>query len=126
MNKDLSGLVLVLVMMISLPGKAYMEQAPLDVSFQDEQLEQAIKQILKKDENAAVTQKDMQSLTLVDLSNRGIKSIQGLQYASNVKYLDLSNSALEQINQAKEFRTSEQSILGPESTKAAFQKFNEP
>ncbi|WP_339217236.1 stalk domain-containing protein [Paenibacillus sp. FSL W7-1332] len=97
MNKVLPGLVLVLVMMISLPGKAYMEQAPLDVSFQDEQLEKAIKQILKKDESAAVTQKDMQSLTLVDLSNRGIKSIQGLQYASNVKYLDLSNNEIDDI-----------------------------
>lgn len=97
MNKVLSGLVFVLVILISLPGKAYMEQAPLEVSFQDEQLEQAIKEILKKDENAAVTQKDMQSLTLVDLSNRGIKSIQGLQYASNVKYLDLSNNEIDDI-----------------------------
>ncbi|MCV4231261.1 stalk domain-containing protein [Virgibacillus sp. LDC1] len=97
MNKVLSGLVLVLVMMISLPGEASMEQASLEVSFQDEQLEQAIKEILKKDANAAVTQKDMQSLTLVDLSNRGIKSIQGLQYASNVKYLDLSNNEIDDI-----------------------------
>lgn len=97
MNKVLSGLVLVLVMMISLPCVASMEQASLEVSFQDEQLEQAIKEILKKDENAAVTQKDMQSLTLVDLSNRGIKSIQGLQYASNVKYLDLSNNEIDDI-----------------------------
>ncbi|MGE7828728.1 leucine-rich repeat protein [Paenibacillus sp. NPDC093718] len=72
-----------------------MEQASLEVSFQDEQLEQAIKEILKKDENAAVTQKDMQSLTLVDLSNRGIKSIQGLQYASNLTYLDLSNNEID-------------------------------
>ncbi|WP_243390698.1 stalk domain-containing protein [Paenibacillus sp. GM2FR] len=83
--------------MISLPGEASMEQASLEVSFQDEQLEQAIKEILKKDANAAVTQKDMQSLTLVDLSNRGIKSIQGLQYASNVKYLDLSNNEIDDI-----------------------------
>lgn len=97
MNKVLSGLVLGLVMMISLPGVASMEQASLEVSFQDKQLEQAIKEILKKDANAAVTQKDMQSLTLVDLSNRGIKSIQGLQYASNVKYLDLSNNEIDDI-----------------------------
>ena len=43
MNKVLSGLVFVLVMMISLPGVASMEQASQEVSFQDEQLEQAIK-----------------------------------------------------------------------------------
>jgi len=97
MNKVLSGLVLILVMMISLPGQASMEQASMEVSFQDEQLEQAIKQILKKDGNAAVTQKDMESLTLLDLSRRGIKSIQGLQYASNVTYLDLSDNEIDDI-----------------------------
>ncbi|PAD29561.1 stalk domain-containing protein [Paenibacillus sp. 7523-1] len=97
MHKVLSGVVLVLIFFFVLPEQASMEQASLEVSFQDEQLEQAIKQILKKDENAAIMQKDMQSLTLVDLSNRGIKSIQGLQYASNVKYLDLSNNKIEDI-----------------------------
>lgn len=101
MNKVLSGLVFVLVMMISLPGVASMEQASLEVSFQDEQLEQAIKEILKKDENAAVTQKDMESLTLVDLSRRGIKSIQGLQYASNLKYVDLSDNEIDDITPLK-------------------------
>ncbi|MBY0161865.1 leucine-rich repeat protein [Cytobacillus firmus] len=101
MNKVLSGLVFVLVMMISLPGVASMEQASQEVSFQDEQLEQAIKQILKKDENAAVTQKDMESLTLLDLSRQGIKSIQGLQYASNVKYLDLSDNEIDDITPLK-------------------------
>lgn len=101
MNKVLSGLVLILVMMISLPGQASMEQASLEVSFQDEQLEQAIKQILIKDENAAITQKDMESLTLLDLSRRGIKSIQGLQYASNVTYLDLSNNEIDDITPLK-------------------------
>ncbi|WIV17171.1 hypothetical protein QPK24_11960 [Paenibacillus polygoni] len=73
MNKVLSSLVLVLVILVSLPGRAYMEQASLDISFQDEQLEQAIKQILEKNETAAVTQKDMQSLTLLDLSRRNWK-----------------------------------------------------
>ncbi|MGM1049200.1 MAG: leucine-rich repeat domain-containing protein [Bacillota bacterium] len=97
MKKVLSGLVLVLVILVSLPAEASMEQASLEVSFQDEQLEQAIKQILKKDENAAVMQKDMKSLTLVDLSNRGIKSIQGLQYASNLTHLDLSNNEIDDI-----------------------------
>ncbi|MGV2966172.1 stalk domain-containing protein [Paenibacillus sp. AGC30] len=101
MNKVLSGLLLVLVILVSLPGKAYMEQAPLEVSFQDEQLEQAIKQILKKDESAAIMQKDMESLTLVDLSNRGIKSIEGLQYASNLTHLDLSRNEIKDITPLK-------------------------
>ncbi|MCM3127183.1 stalk domain-containing protein [Paenibacillus provencensis] len=97
MNKVLSGLVLVLVILLSLPGETSMEQASLEVSFQDEQLEQAIKQILKKDKNTAIMQKDMQSLTVVDLSKREIKSIQGLQYASNLTHLDLSNNEIDDI-----------------------------
>lgn len=78
-----------------------MEQASLNVSFQDEQLEQAIKQILKKDDNVAVMQKDMKSLTVLDLSNRGIKSIQGMQYASNLTQLDLSNNEIDDITPLK-------------------------
>ena len=97
MNKILLGLVLVLVLLVSLPGEASMEQAALEVTFQDEQLEQAIKQILKKDNNEAVLVKNMESLTMLDLSKRGIKSIEGLQYASNLTHLDLSNNEIDDI-----------------------------
>ncbi|WP_223285571.1 hypothetical protein [Paenibacillus sp. PL91] len=83
-SKVLSGLLLVLVVCLSLPGQASMEQASLEVSFQDEQLEQAIKQLLQKNENESIMQKDMESLTVVNLSGRGIKSVQGLEYASNI------------------------------------------
>lgn len=74
-----------------------MEPASVEVSFQDEQLEQAIKQRLKKDGNAVITQQDMESLTVVDLSKRGITSLQGLQYASNLTHLDLSNNKIGDI-----------------------------
>lgn len=97
MSKVLSGLLLVFVICLSLPGQASMEQAFLEVSFQDEQLEQAIKQILQKNENETVLQKDMESLTVVDLSDRGINSVQGLQYASNFTHLDLSNNEIDDI-----------------------------
>lgn len=101
MSKVLSGLLLVLVICLSLPGQASMEQAALEVSFQDEQLEQAIKQLLQKNENATVMQKDMESLTVVDLSDRGIKNLQGLQYASNITHLDLSNNEIDDIGPLK-------------------------
>lgn len=78
-----------------------MEPASLEVSFQDEQLEQAIKQFLKKDKNEDLTQKDMESLTVVDLSNRGITSIQGLQAASNLTHLNLSDNEIEDITPLK-------------------------
>jgi internalin A len=101
MKKVLSGLLLVFVICFSVPGQAFMEQASLEVSFQDEQLELAIKQILKKNEDAAVMQKDMESLTVVNLSNRGIKSLQGLPYASNLTHLDLSNNEINDIGPLK-------------------------
>lgn len=100
-SKVFSGLLLVLVVCLSLPGQASMEQVSLEVSFQDEQLEQAIKQILQKNENEAVMQKDMESLTVVDLSNRKIKSLHGLQYASNLTHLDLSNNEINDIEPLK-------------------------
>lgn len=101
MNKVLSGLVLALVFLVCLPGVASMEQATLEVSFQDEQMEQAIRKVLNKDKDADITQNDMKSLTLLDLSRRGIKSIQGLQYASNLKYVDLSDNEINDITPLK-------------------------
>ncbi|MCG7381613.1 hypothetical protein [Paenibacillus sp. ACRRY] len=43
-----------------------MEQDTLEVSFQDEQLEQAIKQLLKRMKMLPLCRKDMKSVTLVD------------------------------------------------------------
>lgn len=96
MRKVLSGILLVIAIFFNLPGQASMEQS-LEVSFPDDQLEQAIRQILQKSENEAVTQNDMQSLTAVNLSGRGIKSLQGLEYASNITKLDVSQNELEDI-----------------------------
>ncbi|MGG3281046.1 stalk domain-containing protein [Paenibacillus solani] len=101
MNKVFSSLVLVMILLVSSPGEASMEQASRDVSFQDEQLEQAIREVLNKDKDADITQKEMESLTVVDLSNRGIKNLQGLQYASNLTNLDLSNNKIVDLKPLK-------------------------
>lgn len=101
MKKVLSGLILVLVLLVCLPGMASMEQATLEVSFEDEQLEQAIREVLNKDKDADITQNDLESLTLLDLSRRGIKSIEGLQYASNLKFVDLSDNEIDDITPLK-------------------------
>lgn len=101
MKKVISGLLLVFVICFSVPGQAFMEQASLEVTFQDEHLEQAIKQLLQKNETAAVMQKDMEALTVVDLSKRGIKSLDGLQYAINMTHLDLSNNEINDIDPLK-------------------------
>ncbi|GGG07774.1 stalk domain-containing protein [Paenibacillus abyssi] len=101
MKKVLSGIMLIMAICFSLPGQASMEQASLEVSFQDEQLEQAIKQILQKNDNEAITQKEMESLTVVSLIGQGIKSLKGLQYATNITQLDLSKNEIEDIGPLK-------------------------
>lgn len=73
----------------------------MEVSFQDEQLEQAIKQLLQKNENESVMQKDMESLTVVNLSGRGIKSVQGLEYASNIRSLICPKMRLRILGRSK-------------------------
>lgn len=96
MSKVLSGLLLVFAIFLSLPGQASMEQN-LEVTFKDNQLEQAIKDVLQKNDNEAITQKDMKSLTVVNLKGKGITSLAGLEYASNVTELDLSKNDIEDI-----------------------------
>ncbi|WP_150275832.1 stalk domain-containing protein [Paenibacillus tepidiphilus] len=100
MRKFLSGVLLVTAMIFSLPGLASMEPS-LEVSFQDDQLEQAIRQTLHKSDHEPVTQSDMKSLTVVKLSDRGIKSLQGLEYASNITELDVSGNEIEDIGPLK-------------------------
>ncbi|WP_151737683.1 stalk domain-containing protein [Paenibacillus tengchongensis] len=100
MSKFISGVLLFIAIFFSLPGQAFMEPS-LEVSFQDEQLEQAIRQILHKSDNEAVTQQDMKSLTVADLSGRGIKNLQGLEYALNITELDVSRNEIEDIGPLK-------------------------
>ncbi|MGW7158655.1 stalk domain-containing protein [Paenibacillus taichungensis] len=101
MSKILSGLLLVFAIFFSLPGQASMEQT-LEISFQDDRLEQAIKDILQKDDNEAVTQRDMKSLSVVNLKGKGITRLAGLEYASNITELDLSQNEIKDIGPLRE------------------------
>ncbi|MDI4647894.1 stalk domain-containing protein [Cohnella hashimotonis] len=104
MSKVLSGLLFASAMFLSLPGQAWMEAAPpqdvqlqqdSEVHFQDQMLETAIRQQLQKKDDAAVTTTDMASLTTLNLT--GVKSIAGLQYATNLTQLYLSAGEVEDI-----------------------------
>lgn len=98
MKKYLAGLLIIFVLCLGLPGQAYMEasnQQPL--AFEDPNLEQALKSFLNKNDDESLTKEDLESLTDVPLAGKGIKSLQGLEYAVNVKTLDLSNNQIEDI-----------------------------
>ncbi|GMK44219.1 hypothetical protein PghCCS26_13460 [Paenibacillus glycanilyticus] len=99
MKKYLAGmLIIIFVLCLGLPGQAYMEssnQQPL--AFEDLNLEQAIKSILNKNDDESLTKEDLESLTDVYLSGKGIKSLQGLEYAVNLTTLDLSGNQIEDI-----------------------------
>jgi len=73
-------------------------QASMEVSFQDEQLEKAIKAQLSKSDDEAVFQKDMEALTSIILYGKGIKSLEGLQYATNLTHLTVFNTELADIS----------------------------
>ncbi|CAH1201777.1 MULTISPECIES: stalk domain-containing protein [unclassified Paenibacillus] len=98
MKKYLAGLLIIFVLCFGLPRQAYMEafnQQPL--AFEDINLEQAIKSLLNKNDDESLTKEDLESLTDVNLSGKGIKSLQGLEYAVNMTTLDLSDNQIEDI-----------------------------
>lgn len=106
MNKFLSGLALFVAIGLSLTGQASMvqaaqvstTQASIEVNFQDEKLEKAIKEKLNKNDDEAVLQKDMEALASINLYGKGIKSLEGLQYATNLTHVNLFYNEVEDIS----------------------------
>ncbi|MEO2211432.1 stalk domain-containing protein [Paenibacillus amylolyticus] len=99
MKKYLAGLLIIFFLCLGLPGQAYMEvsnQQPL--AFEDLNLEQALKSFLNKNDDESLTKEDLESLTDVSLSGKGIKSLQGLEYAVNVTKLSLSRNQIADIS----------------------------
>lgn len=99
MKKYLAGLLIIFVLCLGLPGQAYIEasnQQP--VAFEDLNLEQALKTLLNKNDDESLTKEDLASLTDVPLAGKGIKSLQGLEYAVNVTRLSLSRNQISDIS----------------------------
>lgn len=99
MKKYLAGLLIIFVLCLSLPTQAYMEasnQQPL--AFEDPNLEQALKSLLNKNDDESLTKEDLESLIDVILSNKGIKSLQGLEYAVNMTNLSLTNNQISDLS----------------------------
>ncbi|WP_228469367.1 leucine-rich repeat domain-containing protein [Paenibacillus sp. JNUCC31] len=53
---------------------------------------------MNKNDDESLTKEDLESLTDVNLSGKGIKSLQGLEYAVNVTKLSLSGNQIADIS----------------------------
>lgn len=71
------------------------------VVFSDANLETAMKSLLNITIEQPVTQSDLGSLIDVDLSNKKIANLQGLEYAVNVTQLNLSGNEIADISSLK-------------------------
>ncbi|GGD79549.1 stalk domain-containing protein [Paenibacillus nasutitermitis] len=92
----------VFVLSLVFPGQASMEELAQEPVIKDENLEQAIHSWLGKKGDEPLTKADLESLTVVSLSGKGIKDLQGLEYAVNVTELDLNNNEITDLTPLKQ------------------------
>lgn len=81
------------------------------VNIPDSTLKKAINKVLKQPSNSSITEKQMASITTLDIDNLGIKSIEGLQYCTNLDTLCLGDG-LQSITHYK-MQKNEISDLSP-------------
>ena len=73
---------------------------------QDEMLRAAIARTLQIEETD-ITEKKLEELTTLSARSSGIISLEGLQYAVNLKYLDLCGNAIEDLTPIRDLREIE-------------------
>ena len=73
---------------------------------QDEMLRSAIARTLQISEEE-ITEKKLEDLTTLSARSNGIISLEGLQYAVNLTYLDLCGNAIEDLTPIKDLREIE-------------------
>ena len=74
----------------------------------DTELKKAINEALGRGwTNKSISSKDVGLLTELELDNRSIDSIEGLEYAINLKKLDLSDNDIEDISPLKQLKKLE-------------------
>ena len=76
------------------PNKWIGDQGPHFVEIPDAGLRAAIAEALNKEAGEEITTEDMEGLTSLDASNRGINDIFGIHHARNLTRLDLSDNQL--------------------------------
>ncbi|MFC5407640.1 stalk domain-containing protein [Cohnella soli] len=93
--------IFVFVLSLVLPGQASMEALSQEPVFKDKNLEQAIHSWIGKKGDEPLTKADLESLDVVSLSGKGIKDLQGLEYAVNVTDLDLDINEITDLTPLK-------------------------
>ncbi|MFS0872607.1 leucine-rich repeat domain-containing protein [Paenibacillus xylanilyticus] len=92
-------LLLIFILSIGASGQAS-AYATVDSGkgiIEDPALENGLKLILNKPVDSPLTSTDLEQLTVVDLSNAGIHSLSGLEYATNLTHLRLYGNEIDDL-----------------------------
>lgn len=92
-------LFLVFILSLGATGQA-MAYTTADLGeeiIEDPALENGLKLILNKPVNSTLTSSDLAELKIVDLSNAGIQSLSGLEYATNLTHLRLYGNEIDDL-----------------------------
>ncbi|GAJ97518.1 CotH kinase family protein [Geomicrobium sp. JCM 19055] len=83
-------------------GGAFIAAKSQDLTFEDQFLEQAIREDLHLEEGEGVTAELARSITSLDLSNQQIENLSGLEHFEMLNSLDLTNNKIEDISTLSE------------------------
>lgn len=72
------------------------KEVPISVEFTDEYLSQSIKENLNI--KGSIFTSDLLKIENLDLTNKGIKNLNGIEYLKNLKILDISNNEITDIS----------------------------
>ena len=81
-------LVMVSMMLFAVHGTTYAQEALVNIP--DANLRAAIESALDKTTGAPISKADMTELTRLEVPEAGVRNLTGLEYATNVLYLDLN------------------------------------
>ncbi|NGT88228.1 leucine-rich repeat domain-containing protein [Clostridium perfringens] len=104
-NKILSILLISVMVFGMIPMQAYstVDTSHSDnVEIKDENLEKALKEEIKEINtdynNEVITKEDIKLIVDIDLSNKGIKSLEGIENAENLKSINLEGNEIKDIS----------------------------
>lgn len=101
-NRILSIILISVIVLGIIPTQAYSTVNTSNIEIKDENLEKALREEIQKinpeSSSEIISQDDMELLVDIDLSNRGIKSLDGIEYAVNIKSINLSDNNIEDIS----------------------------
>ena len=94
------------------------------ITIEDENLRNVILDKLNKDYDYNILRSDLESITDLDASNKGIKSLAGLEYCSSLKTLNISGNEVTDISPLNKIRTLEKADASNQSLTYKASKFS--